>query len=512
MRRHPFLVAAAVLLLTTCIAVWLAFRDGVVTLPGGIGVDFSMLLHNLRGAEADPLSDGSLQARIRVPEGFSIETWAVGIPNARLLYTTPAGDLLVTAPRQGQVLLVERDSDGDGRPDGTRELLGNLDRPHGIDWKDGWLYIGEGDAISRVGFDPFTREIHGTPEQIVTGLPNGGNHWSKTVHVGPDDKLYVSVGSSCNVCEEEDPRRAAMLRYELDGSNGEIFASGLRNSVDFDWHPETGELYATDNGRDLLGDNFPPCEINQLRADGFYGWPYVNGSAVPDPDFGSAAPERVEASISPAHELPAHTAPLGISFYDGNSFPSRYRNAAFVALHGSWNRSRKQGYEVVAIHFEEDGSSRQEPFVSGFEIDEDVVGRPVGVAVGPEGELFVSDDYTDSIYRIVYGQKTGSRNSLPTAPTLPPSDPLAGLSAGDRQHAAQRGAVLWEANGCANCHLKDAENTPRKILSGLATRYDLASMQTFLEVPQPPMPRYPFDNAERRDLAVYLFERFGAEN
>lgn len=500
--------AALALLLVVGFACYSA-RSGVLTLPGGMVISVDVMWHALSGAQAAVPDKAALDERMTLPEGFSIDTYATGLPNVRMLWVTPRGDLLATLPRSGEVWLIKPHADGISSE--TRLLLQGLDRPHGIDWHEGWLYIGEGSAITRVRFDPQTRRIDGEPERIVRGLPDGGNHWTRTVHVGPDRKLYVSVGSSCNVCEEKDPRRAAILRYELDGTGEEIYADGLRNAVDFAWDPSDGELYATDNGRDLLGDDFPPGEINRIVRGGFYGWPYVNGSGVPDPDFGGRAPEREAVAISPVHELPAHVAPLGIAFYTGDAFPERYRGAAFVALHGSWNRSRKQGYEVVAVRFHGDGSSEMENFISGFEVDEEVSGRPVGVAVGKGGELFVSDDYTGSIYRVRYGALAGpGAKRVAEAPT-PRSDPLADLDLAVRASSATAGASLWSRNDCAACHVESSSGAPPRLLSHLGARYDLASMQRFLQAPQPPMPRYDFTEKELRDLSIYLFARFGGE-
>jgi glucose/arabinose dehydrogenase len=174
--------------------------------------------------------------------------------------------------------------------------------------------------------------------------------------------------------------------------------------VGFDWRPGDGALYATDNGRDLLGDDFPPCELDRVAQGGFYGWPFANGDRVPDPDFGAQAPDKVAATTPPAHGFGAHTAPLGIAFYRGTAFPKEYRGAAFVALHGSWNRTRKSGYKVVALKFEDGGEIRETDFAVGFEQNEDVIGRPVDVLEGPDGELFVSDDYAGAIYRITYSR------------------------------------------------------------------------------------------------------------
>jgi len=356
-------------------------------------------LRSVFGGTISPAPE-EFAARIRVPDGFAIGHWATDLPGVRFLRFTDAGDLLASVPGDDRIEILWRDDDGDGVSDGRQILLADLDRPHGIDLYDGWLYVGETGAVGRIRFDAAARATRGSYQRLVTGIPTGG-HWTRTVRVGPDAKLYVSIGSSCNVCAEADPRRAAIVRYALDGSQEEIYATGLRNAVGFDWQPNTGALYATDNGRDLLGDDFPPCELDRVVAGGFYGWPYVNGFGVPDPDWGDAAPERVRAARPPAHGFPAHTAPLGLHFVRSDTAPPALRGAALAALHGSWNRTEKAGYKVVSLHWSEDGAIEQRDFVSGFEIDDDVIGRPVDVAEGPDGAIYVSDDYAGAIYRVV---------------------------------------------------------------------------------------------------------------
>ena len=260
-------------------------------------------------------------------------------------------------------------------------------------------------AIRRVRYDPLRMTTEGELETVVSNLPRGGNHWTRTVRFGPDGWMYVSVGSSCNVCIEQDKRRAAILRYRPDGSGEEIYATGLRNAVGFDWRPLTGALFATDNGRDLLGDDSPPCELNQVKRRGFYGWPFAHGDRVPDPEFGKGQASRIRASTPPVHGFIAHTAPLGITFYRGRAFPTRYRGSAFVAQHGSWNRTQKSGYRVVLLEWDDaTGEISESDFVVGFEVNEDVIGRPVDVAVGPDGALYISDDYAGAVYRVSYGR------------------------------------------------------------------------------------------------------------
>lgn len=376
--RRSILLLAIVTVVIGCGYIWLPF---------GLTVNYP-------GDSGSPMSADALGQRIQLPPGFSISTYAGGLGDARFMRFTAGGDLLVSAPRQGKVFLIPRLPNGGGGE--VRTLLSDLNRPHGLDLHQGWLYIGEGDAIARVRFDEKTGQVSGQPERIVRGLPAGGNHWTRTVRVGPDGYLYVSIGSSCNVCLEEDPRRATIVRYDIDGSGEQVYATGLRNSVGFAWQPGTNDLYATDNGRDLLGDDFPPCELNRVVANGFYGWPLANGNRVPDPDYGKGQDAAIAKSIPPVHGFGAHTAPLGIAFYTGEMFPARYRGAAFVAEHGSWNRSKKSGYQVVVLFFEPSGI-REEKFATGFEVNEKVSGRPVDVVGGPDGALYVSDDFTGSI-------------------------------------------------------------------------------------------------------------------
>ena len=384
-----------------------------------------------------------------------------------------------------------------------------MNRPHGLDLHDGWLYVAETDAVGRIRFDPASGNTSGAFERVVTGLPGGGNHWTRTVRFGPDGWMYLTVGSSCNVCLEKDARRAAMLRYHPDGSGEEIFATGLRNSVGFDWRPEDGQIYATDNGRDLLGDDFPPCELNRLVPGGFYGWPVASGDRVPDPDFGKGQEARIAASIPPAHGFRAHNAPLGMTFLRGSGVPPEYRGAAIVALHGSWNRTRKDGYKVVSLHWGPGGRIEERDFLTGFlgATDDDVIGRPVDAAEGPDGSVYVSDDYAGSIYRVQWKGAASASRSAPAAAARrrgprPPRSPAS-------PEALSRGQALWERYPCAACHDPKAA-TPgmvTKKLEGLARRYDASTLAAYLRTPQPPMPAFDLSDAERADLALFLLSQ-----
>jgi len=448
----------------------------------------------------------AVEGRLRPPAGATVSVFASDLPDARFLRFTPEGDLLVTEPRSGRVVLLEPDRDGDGRSDGRHDVLTGLNRPHGLDLHEGWLYVAETDAVGRVRFDPATGKASGPFERLVK-VPGGGGHWTRTVRFGPDGWMYVSIGSTCNVCIEKDPRRAAIVRYRPDGSGEETFATGLRNAVGFDWRPEDGQMYATDNGRDLLGDDFPPCELNRVVQGGFYGWPIANGDRVPDPDFGKGQQARIAASIPPVHGFRPHNAPLGITFLRGEGVPAEYRGAAVVALHGSWNRTRKDGYKVVSLHWGSDGRIAERDFLTGFlgASDDDVIGRPVDVAEGPEGSVYVSDDDAGSIYRVEW-QATPARPRAPSAPAAQSAAPGPAKAAPLSKEAIARGRALWDANGCAACHDPKAKapGMVTKPLGGLSKRYDVGSLSAYLETPKPPMPVFDLSDTQRADLATFL--------
>lgn len=373
-------------------AIYLHFHPVSISNP-------KMLLNVAFGGVALPATP--VAQRLRTPPGFSVGVYARDLPGARMLRFTAAGDLLVSRSRAGAIDLLARDRDNPHRSGSRRVLLSGLSQPHGIDIADGWLYVGEADAIGRVRFDEQSGELRGDYQRIVTGLTHNG-HWSKTVRVGPDGYLYVAQGSSCNVCEEADKRRATIMRFNLDGSGGEIYASGLRNSVGMDWAPWNQQLYATDNGRDLLGDDFPPCELNRIERGGFYGWPYINGFGVLDPDLGKGKEALLRTAISPTFGFRAHNAPFGMRFLRHAKPPPGFERTALVALHGSWNRSEPDGYKVVALHWREDGKIEQTNFLSGFEREGKVTGRPVDVAEDADGAIYISDDYAGAIYRVFY--------------------------------------------------------------------------------------------------------------
>lgn len=340
---------------------------------------------------------GELPHPIRVPPGFQVQVYADGLPGVRFMALSPKGDLTVSRPGKGEVLVLP-DRNRDGRPDRVSVFASDLDRPHGVAWRDGALYVAETGAVQRL-FDADGNLVAERKELVTRDLPVGGGHWTRTIGFGPDGAMYVSAGSSCNACQEEDPRRATLMRFKPDGTGREIFARGLRNSVGFTWHPTTRELWATDNGRDWLGNNLPPEELNRVQYGGHYGWPdcYGDRKAVSKKDAAACA-----QTIPPAVELPAHIAPLGVTFYTGSQFPAEYRHDAFIACHGSWNRLPPAGYKVVRVRFKDGKPTGYEDFATGWLRGTQAWGRPVDVLTAPDGSLFLTDDAGGRIYRITY--------------------------------------------------------------------------------------------------------------
>jgi glucose/arabinose dehydrogenase len=363
--------------------------------------DKKVMLDFMLGRGIAPPSAAQVASRFKVADGFRLEVYSSDVPLARWPLATAAGDLIVSRTRADEVVLLERDIDGDGKPDAVRTLIANVNHPHGLALHDGWLYVGDLTGIGRIRFDAATGQTSGRFEHIVSDFTADGFHQTKTIGFGADGWLYVAQGSSCNACIEADDRRATMMRMQPDGTQREIFASGLRNSVGFDWAPWDGALYATENGRDLLGDDLPPDELNRIERRQFYGWPFAYGARHADPDLGAGHEAEIERSLPPAHEFRAHNAPLGIAFLRGAELPAAYQRTALVALHGSWNRSRPDGYKVVALQWQPDGRIVERDFITGFLSADGVLGRPAGITQGPDGAIFIADDYAGVIYRVV---------------------------------------------------------------------------------------------------------------
>jgi glucose/arabinose dehydrogenase len=311
----------------------------------------------------------------------------------------PDGHIYVAERGAGRILRLP-DSDRDGSVDQVRVAAEGLNAPSSLAfYQDGSLYVGETNQILR--FPPLGGgEIFGQPEVVISDLPGGG-HNTRTVLFSPDfEILYVSIGSSCNVCEEEDTRRAAIMRYDPDGGNGRLFAKGLRNAVGITIRPGTDELWATNNGRDFLGDDLPPETVYHVEEGQDYGWPFCHSGRIVDPDLGSET--GCQNIGKPVVEMQAHSAPLGLEFYSGEQFPGEYRGDLFVAFHGSWNRSSPVGYKIVRIPLDGDTIGPVEDFASGWLEGGSSWGRPVDILTGADGSLYISDDAGGRIYRINY--------------------------------------------------------------------------------------------------------------
>ncbi len=329
---------------------------------------------------------------IRLPPGFTIEEYA-SVPNARTLVLGERGTIFVSNRRGGAIYAV-RDN---GQQ--TIRLLDGLNTPNGIAFLDGDLYVAEIDRVTR--YRDIESHLDDFPpgEVLDIDLPGDRHHGWRYIAFGPDEKLYISIGAPCNICDRKG--YANIVRMNPDGSDRETFASGIRNSVGFTWHPETGDLWFTDNGRDMLGDDLPADELNRATEQGqHFGYPYCHAGDLLDPEFGKG--KRCNDYRPPAQKLGAHVASLGVRFYTGTQFPEEYRGQLFIAEHGSWNRSKKVGYQVSMLTLVDGEVVSYEPFATGWLQGQSVSGRPVDLLVLEDGSLLVSDDHADKLYRISY--------------------------------------------------------------------------------------------------------------
>jgi glucose/arabinose dehydrogenase len=344
----------------------------------------------VRPAPAEPLP----LANLRVPQGFVVELFA-RVPNARQM-ALGRHTLFVGSMRAGKVYAVPLA--GERKPVVIAE---GLDLPVGVAFRDGDLYVSAVDRVLRLRGIEARLAKPPRPEVVSRAWPADTHHGWKFIAFGPDGKLYVPVGAPCNICAPDPDRYATITRLDLASGALEVVARGVRNSVGFDWHPQTGELWFTDNGRDWLGDDAPPDEINRLGQVGaHFGYPHCHGGTFPDPEFGRQ--RGCTGFVPPVQNLGAHVAALGMRFYTGTAFPERYRNAVFIAEHGSWNRSRKSGYRVSVVRLQDGRAVAYEPFASGWLQGEEAWGRPADVLVMPDGSLLISDDHAGAIYRVSY--------------------------------------------------------------------------------------------------------------
>ena len=349
-------------------------------------------------ASIAPMNDVVLNS-FNLPSGFSMTTYAE-VDNARSLALSPSGTVFVGNRAEDKVYAIQ-DLDGDGKAEKKYTLASGLKMPNGVAYKDGDLYVAEISRILRLK-NIEQNLVNPSYDVVYDQYPTDRHHGWKYIAFGPDGKLYVPVGAPCNICES-DEIYASITRMNPDGSNVEIVASGVRNTVGFDWNPATGNLWFTDNGRDMMGDNFPPCELNKLTEDKqHFGYPYCHGGDIADPEFGDK--RHCNEFVKPQFNFKAHTAPLGMHFYEGDMFPKEYQGDIFVAQHGSWNRSSKIGYRIMRMHMENNRVVKGEVFIDGWldDASQDVTGRPVDVIELEDGSLLISDDYAGVVYRLTY--------------------------------------------------------------------------------------------------------------
>ncbi|WP_437368687.1 PQQ-dependent sugar dehydrogenase [Maribacter litoralis] len=348
---------------------------------------------------------------LNLPEGFQIEVYARGVDGARSMAMGDGGTLFVGTRTENNIYAIQ-DTNGDFKADNVM-VLDTMEVPNGIAMRNGDLYVAQVGSLWK--YPNIEGQLDGVVEKelIYDDFPTEFHHGWKYIAFGPDDKLYVPVGAPCNICNrtDEDERFATISRMDPDGTNREIYARGVRNSVGFTWHPDTKQMWFTDNGRDMLGDDIPPCELNTVTEAGqHFGYPFCHGGIVKDPEFGDLHP--CSDFVEPALQLDAHVAPLGIKFYTGNMFPAEYKGKAFIAEHGSWNRSKKVGYRIMMVDIEDGAVVNSAPFIDGWldEVAQKASGRPVDMLMLEDGSMLISDDYGDAIYRVTYAETALAKN------------------------------------------------------------------------------------------------------
>lgn len=387
----------------------------------GDGTDIAYPVSVFKPNKVLPTSDR--MAQIKAPEGFTVKPFASGLGNSRILAVAEDGTVYVSRREEGDVLML-RDQNADGKADKAPVVVANRPQTHGLAVHDGKLYIVTVKELFVA--DIMEDGTLGPLEMLVGDLPDSGQHPNRVLEFGPDGMIYLSVGSTCNACNESNAENATMLRMSPDGQSRTIMASGLRNTIGYDWNPQTGELWGLDHGIDFLGDEVQPEELNKIEQGKQYGWPHVHGAGDFNPQstpVGGITKEQWRAQSTPMTlGYTAHAAPMQMKFYDGGSFPAEYQGDAFATMRGSWNRNPASGYEIVRVHFENGQPKTIEPFVTGFLTDGGTthIARPVGLAVAADGALLMADDANGVIYRIAYeGTDTAAE-----AGATPPAEPM----------------------------------------------------------------------------------------
>lgn len=362
-----------------------------------------LLLSIAGSCETAQRSGNQILPKLQLPNGFKAEIFTDQVPNARQLAVGNNGTIFAGSREAGNVYAIV-DKNKDYKADTVYTIAKDLRMPSGIAYRNGSLYVAAVSTIYR--FDDIENNLQNPPKPtvITDNYPDDGHHGWKFIAFGPDNKLYVPVGAPCNICKPDDKIFASITRINPDGTNREIIAEGVRNTVGFDWHPQTGDLWFTDNGRDWMGDNRPPCELNHLSKTGqHFGYPYKHGHNIWDPEFGKKGKAMDQKFIDPAQALGPHVAPLGMIFYTGKMFPETYHNQILIAEHGSWNRTEKIGYRIMKVTLKNGKTTSYEPFIEGWlQENESVWGRPVDLLQLPDGSVLISDDHSGIIYRISY--------------------------------------------------------------------------------------------------------------
>jgi len=348
-----------------------------------------------------PASEENVR-QLKVPEGFKVSKFAESVGKPRILVVSPSGHVY-TSDREAGIVIKLFDADGDGRAE-DKKTVANIKQVHGLTIFDNKMYMVAVKEVYQA--DILADGTLGQPKMLIDDLPDGGQHPNRTIAFGPDQKMYLTVGSTCNSCPESNKENATVLQADADGSNRKIYAKGLRNTIGFGWHPTTAEMWGMDHGIDWLGDDEQKEEVNQIKQGADYGWPYIHGEGkynpASRPEGDSTYQQYLQKSTLPSLTYQAHSAPMSMVFYTASRFPADYKNDAFVAMRGSWNRSAPVGYKVVRLHFENGKPVRFDDFLTGFVINKNRshFGRLVGVAVHVDGSLLVSDDTNGVIYRV----------------------------------------------------------------------------------------------------------------